>query len=70
MEKLTLSEVMQCLKDEFSTDKWSRQSVKDILERLVWCYELAPLGMPPNVVLVDVLYYIWGHHGDDDIKHG
>ncbi|KAL5272785.1 hypothetical protein ACHWQZ_G000827 [Mnemiopsis leidyi] len=32
MEKLTLSEVMQCLKDEFSTDKWSRQSVKDILE--------------------------------------
>ena len=33
MGQLTLSEVMQCLKEEFSTDKWSRESVKEILER-------------------------------------
>lgn len=35
MSKLSLAEVMQCLREEFSTDKWSRQSVKDILERFV-----------------------------------
>lgn len=32
MGKLTLSEVMMCLKEEFSTDKWSRQSVRNILD--------------------------------------
>ena len=32
MAKLTLAEVIQGLREEFSTEKWSRRAVREILE--------------------------------------